>query len=1227
MPTLFFPDLESFRRTLGSGAVAATIVHGPAQGGFDDAGRLWLTTEALLPRETQALLSRYGVQVVGSRGDVPAQPLCCWHQILPLQRQPEQTPAEPWTSVLFDVPWPRLPRLMAEIHRLSAARLAIRQFDCSDDSQADPRALVRVEHPPFHTLTEVLLHETTSAAASLDDSQTIHAYVEQAPRVWVQVGYRHPLASLIVPPEGRCYLLRPPTQWLWLDDRPFTPECDLFALPGREASLRDIDQSTLLDRSMPMHRSPPIERSTPFDPSISFDRAMPFELPVQLVREKTPAVPELWLLRGIAREELLRLARSLDERLLQRLLIAVGQFQGRECFLLRIQTGKHPPPQLVLDAEAFTPILKLSNLYLPSGWRLRPRIRRDVLRQLLAAEAKHIVWLRAGDDGRLQRHALPESAFRPLLEWITFQVESATRPQRAWTGSDPFAPLPLHCSEPESVAASLPERLRSRNENSTATAGTTTTTTAAPATTPTTAPAMRRPGVLLSAWWQRLAGWLFGWWHRPSAEPVEASPAVPRVSIEEAIRNALRSTEERPPTTEETAPRSTDAQERHAQLEKQLLNGLSHCNEQQSASIWPELAASYERANNPSDAAICWLNALWAESSSMSLLWAWGLLRAEAKSTRWNIHEVDLPLWLRMPATPAHARTLAAYLIWASLQKSIPHELQTHLCAVQTYLAQHEAWLPVRLAWLAAVRTAHLSQGDVLGLARCRDRLMERLRTQGVSLDIDTPSFLRFSSLQGGERFQTVRERLVQWRELIHRWISRLHQAGRIGDTSESSVYTGSRLNQFGLDVEVPFTKIYADLILSWGLARLGEFHSSNNLLQQAQRTLREADEVHQFLAEAFTFRIRQVQDGKPHHGSLPAELLARLDGMHEDVRYKINKLREYSRILEPADRSSAYRKPNSYTGFDDLGTTLVGLPDIHDPRVLSETVQRLVENANRSGEWANLPRVVLAVLDVVPRLPELIAKSLVEQVPLALQQIRPHETVLRLKLLEKSLRVAGYLQQAELALELVQHFVQAIEGKSGLSALKEFEGLTGETFRSLRRLGLRTEVERLLQRMAEWVTQGQDLAILQQRQPAYWPVALRTLLHLASGWFYCAQDDLAIEVLDKAREQLFMGQLPPNEQTSLALTYAQTLGQTPVRLALGRLQELFERLRNIRVGGFTSSHFTLQALELIETVVWAVVHEDFSLGPIIRSWLDDDEYLIRKRIHRDLTQLLHGSP
>jgi hypothetical protein len=46
----------------------------------------------------------------------------------------------------------------------------------------------------------------------------------------------------------------------------------------------------------------------------------------------------------------------------------------------------------------------------------------------------------------------------------------------------------------------------------------------------------------------------------------------------------------------------------------------------------------------------------------------------------------------------------------------------------------------------------------------------------------------------------------------------------------------------------------------------------------------------------------------------------------------------------------------------------------------------------------------------------------------------------------------------------------------------------------------------------------------------------------------------------------------------------------------------------------------------LVEEVVLAMVSDEFALGPAGRKWLDDDEYLVRKRIHGDMKRGLDRS-
>src|SRR5207247_1129980 len=110
------------------------------------------------------------------------------------------------------------------------------------------------------------------------------------------------------------------------------------------------------------------------------------------------------------------------ENLLQRLLFAVGQRDGKPTIVLRVRPSKQPPPQLVLNAEPYSKYLKLDNLFVPRGTKIHPVLRRDAIRQLLAEEPAQVNWLRPHPDknGAFIPESMPDDAFRPLHEWVDY---------------------------------------------------------------------------------------------------------------------------------------------------------------------------------------------------------------------------------------------------------------------------------------------------------------------------------------------------------------------------------------------------------------------------------------------------------------------------------------------------------------------------------------------------------------------------------------------------------------------------------------------------------------------------------------------------------------------------------------------------------------------------------------------------------------------------------------
>src|SRR5208337_107432 len=130
-----------------------------------------------LPVLLKQALRRLGVQVdVGGEIKLPEQ-VCCWHQMLPAV--PDAAPASlaKATPVLFElddiVLWPRL---LGEVCRLGTGQAG---FSWSEAGPSG-HVLVRMVGPPQYSVLRARDRE----------EEGLSAYIEQAPRVWVQVGLR-----------------------------------------------------------------------------------------------------------------------------------------------------------------------------------------------------------------------------------------------------------------------------------------------------------------------------------------------------------------------------------------------------------------------------------------------------------------------------------------------------------------------------------------------------------------------------------------------------------------------------------------------------------------------------------------------------------------------------------------------------------------------------------------------------------------------------------------------------------------------------------------------------------------------------------------------------------------------------------------------------------------------------------------------------------------------------
>ncbi len=352
--------------------------------------------------------------------------------------------------------------------------------------------------------------------------------------------------------------------------------------------------------------------------------------------------------------------------------------------------------------------------------------------------------------------------------------------------------------------------------------------------------------------------------------------------------------------------------------------------------------------------------------------------------------------------------------------------------------------------------------------------------------------------------------------------------------------------------------------------------------------------------------------------------------------RYAVERLRYLSRIIEPHQRVEPYRYNLGFKNEHER--SLIELPDVIDRQELADRIQKLLHEVPKDAAGHELQGKTLRVaLDQAPRIGETFAVELLDRASRAYDAVLAHDSgpdalVNRASLLQKALLVAAHFGRREFISPLVARYKQLLqtEFRAMLSSsydslmIETVDALAGQCLHGLRKLGMREEINQMLAPMRNCILGDKDLSSVAGSKD-HWFI-LRALLPIAGGWYYFGRDSEAEPILQAARTLLFRNELEPKEQTALACTYVATLGLVPAELAQMRLQELFERLKGIYDGFSTTDYYGQFQLRLVEAVVLAVVSDDFTQGTQARCWLDDDEFLVRRRIHDDHRKMMKDS-
>jgi hypothetical protein len=897
----------------------------------------------------------------------------------------------------------------------------------------------------------------------------------------------------------------------------------------------------------------------PMAPAALVDRppAQRIQVPLRLAKTTTCNEPaELWVLPG-GYSAVNELVHNADDRLLARLAFAVGEPPGggEATIVLRARPTREPPPVIELDAIAFRPYLKLPNLFAPCNSRLHPPLRRDAAARLLAGDQGRITWLHPGEGGAFRVESLPDDAFRPLSDWVEYVFDHDRQALDAWRASCQFDFAPFVVDE-ERTAPPLAAPPPSRHSA------------AMPA----------DSGVI----------------ERSKSRPAPKPAPLRKRKATRAQEGAAAAT----PRKESTQTGELQAELRGA--EQKFRDSAAPLDSLERALLWKKLAILNARLGQRPEAVIAWSNAVWDHRQAVDILTdepLSGLAPDAAEAQR---------LATSPAPTSAEAGLVAAWLLSPA---PLPPDLAAPAAA---FLEKHEQRLPVRVAWLAWLAVARASYGDVLALARARDRLLRQIFQYGLRPSHDVASFIRSLAGKDSPQLEEMRGLLARLHADVAQWLETGCSTGR---TSEC-----------------------ADLLFACAFARLGDRPAAEELIQRVLRNdlRREAPQVrlvHEWLRDAFAWRVVQTINGESQ-GPLGEPLLARLNAMKQrpdrQPAYMAERLREHLSLLEPAGRAS------------EAHPALAPVEEAAGERL----EVRLLAEAEQSRQ------ALMQGLDLAPRFGEDFGAQMLRRTDALLFGSDELPLADRASLLGRALFTTAHFGNAERFAALAKYFEQQLAGfvsaylddprrhgppeaqDAAHQAVAAIEGLFVKALCGMRKLGNAEWIRRLISAMenaAERRPKAETAADLERAR------RLILRMHIAAGRFAFGENDIAVATLREVRHVLAGEGMGPLAKTNAACRYARTWGHAPLALAGPALLDLFhvvaegtERRRGVtlvdeqhRTIRSEDAYFSLFDLRLIDAALSALVGDEFLLGAEARRWLEEDEFLVRRRIHLDMRDAL----
>ena len=931
---------------------------------------------------------------------------------------------------------------------------------------------------------------------------------------------------------------------------------------GKRAPWLRVPDGPWIDLAAVSHVAlPPMHTWTASKPSARL------EVRLSLVRAPHKSPPDLWVVRERALEQIEDMVRTLPEDILVRLSFAVveqpDELRGgtNTIVVLRARRAAGGPPALQLDAEAYAPATQVPDLYLPVGTVIDPPLRPSRLRELLGNDAQRLVWLapsgEAGRRGRgFVRESLPESAFVRLSEWVDYLVGAHEQQLEPWVRSAMFDFDRFVSIGVEWEDGAAPKPERKSDRKPQPERG-------------------RDRGEMADALIDVGGGGL-----EDHAAPAVATPVVPVLAPVELPRSAV--------------------EQRLAALERSFCELDTPLDDPARLPMWAELGNLQAAMYRSREAGLCWSRALWERGSGLppiDLARRWVESECTMLGYPAGEHLLGIVDVVESDLDEQMVRALAAEVVFVELcgrqsgshppRDAVPQIGPELSARLQRFFAAHGMLLDLRTLWLARSALARLAGDDRLALFQTRDLIMASLR-EGVGLARNVPTFVRTHGTDGDAAdLGVLADELERIRNVFL-------QTKRTRSSIELTHTATAR------------TDAYVRLVFAWGFARVGRSQVAREELATAEKLLGTVvaspggDALHIAGYLAYRARIEQALEGLPPGAPMATAAdgpIAARERLARFERYKYERLVQHSRIIDPRQDVDPFA---NWSQRD--AEPFAGLALLTQPEALAALFDRMLLALPGYG-----PERVTADLDDIFEYLEALPE------PLALPRLRaalkfvgavPLEH--RTRLLRNALLLAGYYDRAELVGEVLA-VLAASDAELTAQHPARYAELLTRCAPVLRRSNFESQLGALLTKLEEQVAADAELRGVVAR------------LHIAGAFASLGQPG-RVQAAFAAAHALLPELNNPTDIQVLLREIAVALSRSTPGQAIAGARALLERLSATSDNMSTNSHYCLAVIQLMEAVVISLANEDLMLSEWARRWVEEDEHLLHRRIHRDLS-------